>query len=346
MGLDFRFLDPSADACAGALGELVTGSFSDAHAIERFAEGCDVITYDIESIEPATLELCAGHAPVHPGPSSIAAAHDRLAQKQNLSFVGLDLPPWESVMDGALNDRIARVGTPGVLKLTRGGFDGRGQRVIHDEDSASDARAWLEGRPAIYERLVPFDRELSIIGVRAADGSTAFYPLVENRHVRGILLETVAPAPRASTDLQARAESAAASLMQRIGHVGVMAIELFQVGDQLIPNEFATRVHNTGHWTIDAASTSQFENHLRAILGLPLGDCRARGHSVMLNIYGNMPPARDLLELPGAHVHLYGKSPRPPRKIGHVTLVADSPDALRHARSDAIELLRQYQEAS
>ena len=174
------------------------------------------------------------------------------------------------------------------------------------------------GVDELAEAIVPFDRELSIVAVRGSDGSTAFYPLTENEHRGGILAVSRAPARDAP---QAAAERLAAKLLDDLDYVGVLAVELFDVGGELLANEFAPRVHNTGHWTIDGAETSQFENHLRAILGLPLGSTAARGDAVMVNLVGSLPPLERLLAVPGAHVHLYGKEPRPGRKLGHVTLV-------------------------
>ncbi len=222
-----------------------------------------------------------------------------------------------------LNDAVLELGTPVVLKSRRLGYDGKGQAVIHDALLAEDAWRSIGEVPAIVERFVAFDRELSILGVRGRDGETCFYPLVENHHREGILRLSIAPAPGVTPALQASAERHARALMERLAYVGVLAIELFQVGEELFGNEMAPRVHNSGHWTIEGAETSQFENHLRAVCGLALGPTGARGISAMVNLIGSVPDAAAMAGLPDAYVHLYGKEPRPGRKLGHVTIVSD-----------------------
>ena len=196
------------------------------------------------------------------------------------------------------------------MKSRRLGYDGKGQRLV-------ESPVLLEG-DELAEEVVSFDRELSIVAARGRDGETAFYPLAENEHRGGILAMSRAPAPNAP---QGEAEEIATKLLDALGYVGVLAVELFEVDGSLLANEFAPRVHNTGHWTIDGAVTSQFENHVRAVLGLPLGSTEVLGESVMLNLVGDTPPLERLLVVPGAQVHLYGKTPRAGRKLGHVTLV-------------------------
>lgn len=193
--------------------------------------------------------------------------------------------------------------------------------------------------PLLLEGFVAFDRELSILAVRGRDGATAFYPLVENRHEEGILRLTTAPAPGLDPALQRAAETLAGRVLAEFDYVGVLAIELFQRGDELLANELAPRVHNSGHWTIEGAETSQFENHLRAICGLPLGATAPRGHVAMINLIGTIPDAAAVLAIPGAHLHLYGKAPRPRRKVGHVTVLADDPETLRRRVEAVIALL-------
>jgi 5-(carboxyamino)imidazole ribonucleotide synthase len=223
---------------------------------------------------------------------------------------------------------------PAVLKTRRLGYDGKGQVVIHDPLLAEDAWRSVGEVPCLLEALVEFDRELSVVAVRGRDGTVACYPLVENLHRDGILRLTRAPAPGLDRSLQEAAQSRAAAVMTELGYVGVLAIELFQVGDSLLGNEMAPRVHNSAHWTIEGAETSQFENHLRAICGLPIGSTALIGVSAMVNLIGEMPDRRALLEVPGAHLHDYGKQPRPGRKLGHVTVRAEDADALeRQLRS-------------
>ena len=216
------------------------------------------------------------------------------------------------------------VGVPAVLKTRRFGYDGRGQAVIESATAADAAWEDLAGSPLVLERFVEFSRELSIMGVRGRKGEIAFYPLVENEHRGGILYRTRAPAP-VVTALQAQAEGYLRALLEKMRYVGVLALELFQCGDELLANEMAPRVHNSGHWTQDGAHTSQFENHLRAVCGLSLGSCEPYGHAGMLNLIGRVPPTEGVLAIPGARLHLYGKEPRPGRKLGHVNAVGQDP---------------------
>jgi 5-(carboxyamino)imidazole ribonucleotide synthase len=213
-----------------------------------------------------------------------------------------------------------------VLKTRRLGYDGKGQRVLQTAREAAGAYDGLGGVPLIAEELIDFDRELSVVAVRAVDGTVECYPVVENRHEDGILRTTLAPAPALDPELAERAGSYARLLLEELGYVGVLALELFAAGERLLANEIAPRVHNSGHWSIEGAVTSQFENHVRAVTGLPLGPAIAVAPSAMVNLIGGMPPTRALAAVPGAHVHLYGKAPRAGRKIGHVTLAGE--DAL------------------
>ncbi|HZK52283.1 MAG TPA: ATP-grasp domain-containing protein, partial [Actinomycetota bacterium] len=243
--------------------------------------------------------------------------------------VGLATPEFVAVSTRAeLDEAVVSVGIPAVVKTRREGYDGKGQFVVRA--FADLDRCWdeLGGKDLIVEALVDFDRELSVIAVRSTTGETAVYPVVENVHHQGILRVSRTPAPALAPDIQSAAESHALSIMAELDYVVVLAIELFQLGDQLLGNEMAPRVHNSGHWTIEGAVTSQFANHLRAITGRPLGSTRALGHSVMVNLIGDLPDLDDLLRIEGAHLHLYDKEPRAGRKLGHVTLVADDPEEL------------------
>ncbi len=220
------------------------------------------------------------------------------------------------------------MGLPAVLKSRRLGYDGKGQAVIRDAARAEDAWRAIGEVPAILEALVPFDEEVSILGVRASDGEVRFWPLIENQHDEGILRRSFAPARDVGASLQRAAEGHARAVMERLDHVGVLAIELFRVGEDLYGNELAPRVHNSGHWTIEGAETSQFENHLRAVCGLPLGPTDILGYAAMVNLIGALPDPAEVLRVPGAHLHLYGKDPLPRRKVGHVTLRGDDPQSL------------------
>ena len=313
LGARVRFLDPSPDACAGDVGELVVGAYDDHAALDRLADGADVVTYEFENVPVEAAQ----HVDAVPGPLALELGQDRLVEKELFRRLGI-----ETAAFGSLDD----TGIPALVKSRRLGYDGKGQRRVESvEQLAEDELA---------ETIVPFDRELSIVAVRGRDGATAFYPLAENEHRGGILAISRAPAPDAP---QHEAEAIATRLLDELDYVGVLAIELFDVDGRLVANEFAPRVHNTGHWTIDGAETSQFENHLRAILGLPLGSTDPRGDSVMVNLVGATPPLERLLAVDGAHVHLYGKSPRAGRKLGHVTLVDAGEDAVAEVTALAAE---------
>jgi len=267
---------------------------------------------------------------VRPGARSLEVAQDRLTEKTTFRRLGIGTPAFAAVDDRAgLTIAVEEVGgLPAVLKTRRGGYDGKGQRVLHHQSDLDDAWAELGSAPLILEALVPFDRELSVLAVRGLDGTVACWPLVENHHEGGILRLSRAPAPALDPVLQQRGEQLVSRVLTDLDHVGVLAVELFDVGGELLANELAPRVHNSGHWTIEGAETSQFENHLRAILGLPVGSTAPRGSSAMLNCIGLMPDRDPVLAVPGAHLHDYGKAPRPGRKLGHVTVTAADDDEL------------------
>jgi 5-(carboxyamino)imidazole ribonucleotide synthase len=340
LGVRCRFLDPSPDVPASRVGELVVGAYDDARALARLADGLAVITYEFENVPVESARRLAERACVFPPPAALEVSQDRVTEKQFLESVGIPVPPWRPVDRRAdLDEAVAKLGWPAVLKTRRMGYDGKGQHVIRTAADIDAAWTRLAGRPLVLERFVRFDRELSILAVRGRDGSTACYPLVENRHDAGILRESRAPAPDVPPALQAHAEAHAHGVLDALGYVGVLAIELFQVGDRLLANEMAPRVHNSGHWTIEGAETSQFENHLRAITGLPLGGVAARGASAMLNLIGTLPDPAAVLAIPGAHLHLYGKTPRPGRKLGHVTVCAETPRELETIRAQVDPLV-------
>jgi 5-(carboxyamino)imidazole ribonucleotide synthase len=336
LGLRFRFLDPAADAPAGHLGELVVGDYEDPLALERFAVDLQVVTYEFENVPVRCARELARRLAVYPPPEALETAQDRLLEKTFFQKLGIPTPSFAQVdSQDDLLEAMGRLGLPALLKTRRLGYDGKGQRIIRTRDEAEAAWTALGRVPLLLERFVPFEREVSILAVRSSAGETAFYPLVENHHREGILRLSLAPAPGFTRDLQAQAEACAARALESLEYVGVLAIELFERGGQLLANEMAPRVHNSGHWSIEGADTSQFENHLRAVLGLPLGSTATRGHSAMLNLIGATPEPALVLAVPGAHLHVYGKAPRPGRKLGHVTVTADDPAALR-ARVDEI----------
>jgi 5-(carboxyamino)imidazole ribonucleotide synthase len=328
LGLRFAFYDPNPEAPAAGLGELHCGGWDDAARLDAFAAGCDVVTYEFENVPVDVARRIAGQKPVHPAPGALAAAQDRASEKALFSRLGIATAPHANV-DGLpdLERAIVAIGLPAVLKTRREGYDGKGQRVLREASDAASALAALGGRDLILEGFVPFTRELSILAVRGADGATAFWPVVENVHREGILRISVAPA-RADAELAGRAVELSRLVLEHLGYVGVLAIELFEHDGRLIANEMAPRVHNSGHWTIEGAATSQFENHVRAVTGWPLGGTQARGVAAMVNLIGTVPPAEAVLRVAGAHLHVYGKSARPGRKLGHVTFVGPARDAV------------------
>ncbi len=339
LGIPVRLFE-SADACGGQVTELHVGDYHDHAALDRFASGLDVVTYEFENVPVESATYLSHRLPVYPPPISLEVAQDRLREKTFFREHGVptaDFAPVDSLDD--LSNAVDTFGLPVVLKTRRMGYDGKGQVVIRDHESLVASLQELGGKNLIAEAFVEFDRELSILSVRGIDGATRFYPLVQNRHHHGILRVSDAPAPSVSAELQATAQHFATRALEALDYVGVLAIELFAVGDRLLANEMAPRVHNSGHWTTEGAETSQFENHLRAVAGLPLGSTKPVGYSIMVNIIGEPPETPAVLEVEGAHLHLYGKSPRPGRKLGHVTLRGDDRDELSQRLTDLGSLL-------
>ena len=347
LGVGFRVLAERADdPAAQVVRDTRLGSHLDPQAVLEFADGCDVITFDHEHVPVEILEQLAERGiAVRPSPSALFHAQDKAHMRAALEGLGMPCPAWapcsraEEVV--AFGDTH---GWPVVLKATRGGYDGKGVWVVHDEAAAASALASgdANGTSWLVEEHIAFVRELSAQVARSPQGQAVAYPVVQTKQIDGICAEVIAPAPGLSDDHAIRAQELALRIAGELGVVGMLAVELFDTGDELFINELAMRPHNSGHWTIEGAVTSQFENHLRAVLDLPLGDPRARApHAVMVNILGgdvgNLYSAyrhvfaRD----PGLKVHLYGKEVRPGRKVGHVTILGDDVDDLlsrgRHA---------------
>lgn len=340
LGLKFRTLDPARDAATDPVAEHIVGEYDDYAALADFLPGLDVATYEFENVPVTTTRWLADRIPVYPPPACLEVAQDRLHEKNFFQRIGIPVPEYRSVETRSEFDRaMAEIGLPCVMKTRRFGYDGKGQCVMRNAAEVEAAWNLLGGRPLILEKLVPFERELSVLGVRGRDGTTAFYPLVENVHRCGILWQSTAPAPSVDPQFQALAESYAKSAMTALNYVGVLAIEFFAIGDQLLANEMAPRVHNSGHWTIEGAETSQFENHLRAVVGWPLGSTATIGCSRMLNLIGTLPSPSRLAAIPGAHVHLYGKSPRPGRKLGHLTIHAPDCETLERRWRESASLV-------
>jgi 5-(carboxyamino)imidazole ribonucleotide synthase len=338
LGLHFRFFDPSPEAPVGRIASRVTAEFTDEYALEKFANGLELVTYEFENVPVAAARFLAERVPVFPPPAALEAAQDRLREKRLFQELGIPATEFAAVTDSdALDAAVKKIGLPAVLKTCRMGYDGKGQWTLRTAEDVARAKSQLpvegsaaahDGPPFILERFVPFTRELSVLAVRGRTGETAVYPLVENHHRGGILRLALAPAPRLDPAIQRAAEDAARRVCESLQYVGVLAIEFFEHDGCLLANEMAPRVHNSGHWTIEGAVTSQFENHLRAVMGLPLGLTSAIGSSAMLNLIGEAPDPAEVLTMRDTHLHLYGKSSRPGRKLGHVTLRAGSPEQL------------------
>jgi 5-(carboxyamino)imidazole ribonucleotide synthase len=329
LGLDFVVLEPAEDACAAPLAGHVRAAYDDPRALEELAGRVNLVTYEFESVPAGAVEQLGASLPVYPPANALATARDRNNEKNLFNELGIETAPFAEVHDLAgLKQAVERVGLPAILKTRTLGYDGKGQQVIHPGDKLEAAWKAVGQVPCVLEGFVDFDREVSIIAVRSLSGELAFYPLAENVHKDGIL--------RLSTCLhgdshQFLAEDYARRVLEHLDYVGVLAIEFFQVGERLLANEMAPRVHNSGHWTIEGAQTSQFENHLRAILDLPLGSTAPQGYTAMVNLIGELPDVETILSVENAHLHLYGKAPRQGRKIGHVTLRAETPEGLRSA---------------
>ena len=322
LGQRFLVVDSATDACAGQVAPLLRADWRDFDALAEFARRVDVATFDFENVPAETAHWLTEHTRVFPNPRALAIAQDRLAEKNLFREIGLDTPAFAAVDSREdLARAIATIGLPAVLKTRRLGYDGKGQAVLRTPADADAAWTALGSAPLILEAFIAFRREVSVIAVRSQSGEFRPYPLTQNWHAGGILAASLAPAP-GSADIERRAFAHARALAERLDYVGTFALELFDRDGDLLGNEIAPRVHNSGHWTIEGAICSQFENHVRAVVGLPLGDTAARGPSVMLNWIGELPDVAAILSESDAHWHDYGKEPRAGRKVGHATVCA------------------------
>lgn len=332
LGLRFLVMDTVADACAGQFAPMIVGDWRDEKALAEFASKVDVATFDFENVPAESAQWLADRVPVFPQPRALAVAQDRLAEKTLFRELGIPVPEFAAIATREeLDAAIAQLGTPCILKTRRLGYDGKGQFRIKSPFDAAAAWDALGAQATtvglILEGFVAFERELSVVAVRGRDGEFRTWPLTENWHVDGVLSASLAPA-KADAALAQTAFAHARKLAEALDYVGVFALELFCRDGVLLANELAPRVHNSGHWTIEGSETSQFQNHLRAVLGLPLGSTRMVGIACMLNWIGEMPNANAVLGEAGGHWHDYGKEARAGRKVGHATLRADSPDEL------------------
>lgn len=327
LGFRFSFLDPSAEACAAECGDLIQAGFADADAAGRLAEQVDVATFDFENVPDSSARAVEKTCPLFPAPNALGACQDRLVEKTLLSELDIAVArshPVSSRTD--LLEGLEKLGYPAVLKTRRLGYDGKGQAVLRDQEDLERAWQQLGDAELILEAFVPFDAECSLIGVRGADGEIRFWPLTQNVHDRGILALSLPGV--FSDEIQSMAEAKMQRLMDHFDYRGVLTLEFFLCDGDLLVNEIAPRVHNSGHWTIDGSGCSQFENHVRAISGLPLGVTDLRQCCLMFNWIGEMPDRGQAMAIPGLHWHDYGKEPRPGRKIGHATLTANSHEQL------------------
>lgn len=327
LGLEFVFLCPDPHACAAPLGEHLCFGFDDKTALQDLAEKVDRVTYEFESVPAETVEFLNRKLPVYPPPQALATARDRLHEKNLFHELGIGTAPFMAVDSlDKLQQAVTKIGLPAILKTRTLGYDGKGQQFLRAPEDITTAWEGINGATAILEGFVAFEREVSIIAVRSLSGEMTFYPLSENLHEAGILRRSTSLQEDPMQDL---AETYAQRVLEHLDYVGVLAIEFFQLEGTLLANEMAPRVHNSGHWTIEGAVTSQFENHLRAIAGLPLGSTALTNHSAMVNLIGKLPDLDAVLRTPGAHLHLYGKAPQPGRKLAHITLCADNGNSLQ-----------------
>ena len=330
LGMHFRFLDPSPEAPVGRIAARVTVPFDDRKALEKFSNGLALVTYEFENVPVESARFLEKFVPVLPTPVALEAAQDRLVEKQLFQRLGIPTTEYAAPKVGEnLEPLLKKLGYPVIIKTRRLGYDGKGQWILRNAEGLAAARAELPKVPLIVEKFVTFTRELSVLAARSRSGEVVIYPLVQNHHRAGILRLSLAPAPDVQAEIQRAAEEAARKVLEELQYVGVLAIELFEHHGRLMANEMAPRVHNSGHWTIEGAVTSQFENHLRAVTGLPLGSTSAIGYSAMVNLIGELPDVKDVLEVKNLHLHLYGKSPRPGRKLGHITVRGATLESLR-----------------
>ena len=357
LGHRFTVLEGVPDPPAGAASEVVAAAYDDEAGLARVAEAADVVTYEFENVPAESAAYLAARVPALPPPVALRVAQDRLAEKRMFRALGIPTAPFHPI-DGPddVAEALAATGLPAVIKTRRFGYDGKGQVVARSQGEADAAVARL-GAGLIAERFVAFDREVSVLAVAGRGGGRAFYPLTENHHREGILRVSYAPAAgvtQASGDaaspgpaetrgvvpsLQSEAERYAGLVLDRLDYVGVLAIELFQEGGRLLANEIAPRVHNSGHWTLDGADVSQFENHVRAVTGMPVRAPRLLGPAAMVNIIGRLPDLRAVAAIPGTHLHLYDKAPRPGRKIGHINVTGTDQAAVMEGVARVWELL-------
>jgi len=321
LGVECRFVDPSATPPAADCGEVIQKPFDDADALAELAATCDVVTYEFENVPVQALHKIEGKVPVYPPAAALRHAQDRLDEKRLFDQLDIPLPGYRTIDSREdIMTAVDQLGLPLVIKTRRLGYDGKGQFVIRERNDIDDAWKALGGNSLIAEQWVNFDYEISAIGARNVNGDIVIYPLSRNVHEDGILRTSRSPVD--APELADRAETYVRRLLGHLDYVGVLALELFVCDNDLMANEFAPRVHNSGHWTIEGAATSQFENHLRAIMNMPLGSTASVGHAGMINLIGDIPDSVRSLER--GVLHDYGKAPRAGRKLGHITVTTET----------------------
>jgi 5-(carboxyamino)imidazole ribonucleotide synthase len=336
LDLEFAFLDPAANPPAQAVGPVLSRPFDSDEGLAMLA-ACDVVTYEFENVPAAAVEKLSLEVPVFPPLGALLQAQDRLKEKRLFETLGIPVPAWRAASSRQdVAEAIDAIGLPLILKTRHLGYDGKGQAVIRREQDADAAWRDLGDRPLIAEQWIPYEREVSVFGARTRNGRITLYPMTQNEHRKGILHVSKAPAEGRAVAREAARHLQ--KLLMHLDYVGVLALEMFVVGETVLANEFAPRVHNSGHWTIEGSRTSQFENHLRAILGLPLGDTSPFGYSGMINLIGSLPANAAQFNAPGLFLHDYGKVPRPGRKLGHLTVVAADAPARDRELSKALKV--------
>ena len=339
LGMQFVILDPDHLAGASGLSQHLLGAYNNTDLLAKLAEEADVVTYEFENVPADVASFLASHTQVYPPANALAVAQDRLIEKNFFKQLGIGTAPFAAVASlDDLKQAMTEIGYPAILKSRRMGYDGKGQVVLNSESDLQAAWQSMNGAESIVEGFVNFQREVSIIAVRSTSGEIAYYPLSQNQHRKGILRVAQCQPDDA---LQTQAERQVRAVLEALDYVGVIALELFDVDGALLANEFAPRVHNSGHWTIEGSETSQFENHLRAITGLPLGSTQARGYSAMVNFIGGVSAPNQVLEIADSHLHLYDKSPRKGRKIAHATVRSGNKQVFQDSLSKLVALADQ-----
>lgn len=326
LNIHCRIWEPEAAACAQHYAEHLQKNYDDDTAREIFLKDLDACTYEFENLPAHLVEALQTRITVNPPPLAISTSQDRLLEKAFFGKLAIPTAPYRAVNSlPDLESAVTAVGLPAVLKTCRFGYDGKGQFILRSSSDISAAWQQLGGVPLVLEGFVKFQREVSQVAVRSKEGDIRFYALSENVHRNGILHSSIA---KPQDPISHTAQQAVRKLMEALNYVGVICVEFFELDGKLIANEYAPRVHNSGHWTIEGAETSQFENHVRAVCGLPLGSTTTRGFVAMLNIIGTHPDTEKVCAIDGAHLHIYGKTEKPARKLGHITLCADNAQTL------------------